>query len=672
MLMPYLALYAMIAMFTFDPAAVSLPDPGAAFLTPGESQAARDRYESGGDYAGRGTKLIEEADALAAEELAIPRKGGQWSHWYSCPEDGGSLRTESPTEHVCTVCGECYSGWPYDEVYITKRHHHWLRGLPALGWAYTLEPKPAYAVRVREILLTYADFYRDLPIHNKDGKKSVHGARLYAQTLDEAVTLCHMMTGYDRVYNAECFSAEDHAAIAERLVRPMVETIQRHKASRSNWQTWHNAGIACAGFVLRDEAYVDWATNAPKHGLLYQLTEGSVLDSGMWYEGAPSYHWYALAAIVYHLETAARAGMDLYGMPKVQKLFDGPMRLLFPDLTFPAINDSNRSSIKSARRFYEIAWRRYEALRYTVFLEPRDSDWALFWGGKPLPGDAPDSLPLETSNDTSDGLAILRSDDAETAVYLDYGAAESGHVHPAKLGMILYAHGDERFVDPGRLPYGNPLHRGWYTQTIAHNAVVVNGKSQRRCAGALVEFEKGDGFAIVRAKTDEAYAGVTLDRTLILAQDLVFDVVHGASEEEATFDLPLHMRGTLAPLAAKPGAAPLGDSHGYEHLDELARLDDAPGMTATLDTGDASAMAVTFHNSAERYRAKAYGSDPQEMLPCIIQRQHGTNVWFAQVYDMAPGEGDDYEFTAATGTPAFRITGGPRFEIPPNGSVRVD
>jgi oligo-alginate lyase len=661
------ALYLLIATFAFDPADITHSRPGAVFLTSREAAAARERFTGGGEYAETGSQLLKQADALVAETLDIPREGGQWPHWYSCPEDGGRLRAQSPTAHVCPVCGKTYSGWPYDQVYITFRHSHWLRGIETLGWAYTLDPKPAYAERAREILLSYAQFYRDLPIHDKDRKKRQHGARLYAQTLDESVTLCAMMIGYDRVYHADCFSKADHAAIAGGLVRPMVETIDRNRAGRSNWQTWHNAGIACAGFVLKDTEYVDRATNAPGNGLLYQLTEGSVLDSGMWYEGAPSYHWYALTAIVYQLEAAARAGMNLYSLPQVQKLFDGPMRLVFPDLTFPAINDSSRSSIHGARRFYEIAWKRYGVPRYIPLLEPRDTPWALFWGGRPLPEDTPDTLPLETSNDTADGLAILRDNSGETALYLDYSPAGSGHVQPAKLGIILYAHGDERFVDPGRLPYGNPLHRGWYTTTLAHNTVVMNQTAQRRCAGELVRFEQGGGYALVRAKTGKAWPGTILDRTLILAGNLIFDVFHCTAEEEAVFDLPLHLRGKIADAETRRCEAAPGTENGYQHLRNVQILEGG----ATLETGAGKSININLYSPGTRFLAEGYGSTPREILPCIIQRQKGTDVWFSQAYELAPDNVPAYTHTVLPDGRAFSMDGGLRFRVLAGGAVHA-
>lgn len=620
------------------------------FLTPQEAEAVRARAESQ-DWARRLRDSFEKsADDLAAAPLEFPREGGQWSHWYSCKIDGGSLEAKSPTLHVCKTCGAEYTGWPYDQVYITRQHHRWMRGIEDLGVAYVLDPKPEYAQRVRDILLGYAAFYETLPIHNKDGKESRSGGRLYAQTLDESVTLCSLALGYDMVYDAPCFTPEDHAVIAEKLIRPMVDTIKRNDAGISNWQSWHNAGIGAAGFVIGDRDLVEHAINGP-HGFLFQMRE-SVTPSGMWYEESPSYHWYALSAHIYLLEAATRAGVDLYTLPVVKSMFDAPVAQVYPDLTFPAINDSNRSSITGARSYYEIAYARYGDPQYLALLTARDSQQALLWGVDALPEIRPEALPLETVNLEGDGLAMLRAQDRELTVVFDYGPGKSGHVHPAKLQITLFAHGDERFVDPGRLPYGNPLHREWYTQTIAHNTVTVNGESQRRTGAKLKRFENTDTYALIQAETDSAYEGVQLERTVLLAGSTVIDVFRCASPgADATFDLPLHIRATLQGLPDGTPAELYPDASGYNRLADTRKLE-PPVQSFVADCGAGKRIHITFLDGAETYAASGFGYSPRESVPLVTRRQNGKDALFVSVYQVLD-TGNDAKavaYDAAAGT----------------------
>ena len=604
----------------------------AVFLSAEELVQVRARCEREPWAAAVRDGIVQEANSLVQEPLEIPHAGGQWTHWYTCREDGGSLKARTPTEHICSVCGNVYSGWPYDEVYVTQRHSHWLRGLETLGWAYALEPKPAYAERARTILLEYAGFYGDLELHDVHNKQGSSKARLYAQTLDESVTLCHIAAGYDRVYDAPCFSAEDHQSIEQGLLRPMVATIQVNPRAISNWQSWHNAGVGCAGFLLRDKALVDWAING-KAGFLYQMARGSVLESGLWYEESPSYHWYALSAHVYLLEAAARAGADLYVIPIVKKMFDAPIRQLFPDGTFPAINDSNRHAIASVRSYYEVAYKRFADSHYLCLLEPRDSPWALFWGAD-IPADVErPALRLTTSNEESEGLAILRDAAGTTAFYLDYGQGRSGHVHPAKLNILLYAHGEERFVDPGRLPYGNPLHKKWYRQTLAHNTVVVGGASQRLSPGKLEAFGATDSFALARATSGRAYQGVMLDRTLLMAGNTIIDVFRCHAPEDTVFDLPLHVRGDLGELPPCAPCAPLGKEHGYDLLKDPCQCT-GPLTSVDIQTGEGRRIHAQFFEEAECYRAMGLGETPQELLPVIIRRIRGKAAVFVATYQI--------------------------------------
>lgn len=637
------------------------------FVTDDELAAARARVEDSAWARAVRDGLAAQADALAAAPLEIPRKGGQWTHWYSCSDDGARLKAKSPTEHVCTLCGKVYSGSPYDEVYITGIHSKWLRGLEPLGWAYALEPKPEYAKRARDILLEYASFYETLPLHDVHNKKGSAKARLYAQTLDEAVTLCRIAVGYALMRDDACFSDEDRATIESGLIRPMCATIQANDRGISNWQTWHNAGVGCAGYVLGDAALVDWALNG-KSGLHFQL-EHSVLPTGLWYEESVGYHWYSLRALVYLLEAAARAGEDVYGEPVVKKLFDAPVRQLRPNLTFPAFHDSDSSSILSQRGLYETAYKRFRDPVYTALIQERDTPEALFWGVDDVPD--PQPLRLESSSGKGEGLAVLRDPSGRTALYLDYGPGQAGHNHPAKLGIVLWAHGDERLVDPGRLPYGNPMHAEWFRQTVAHNTVLVNEQSQRRTPGRLTAFGAGEDYALVRAACDTAYkdSPVKLDRTVFMRGGMIVDVFRCAGPEGSVFDLPLHFRGKVENLPAGEPVKPISEARGYRVMKNVRRLAQ-PLREFDVVTGEDSRIGVRVFDSSEAYTAEGPSSTPGEIIPLVLRRQNGDRALFVTVYDLAPARERECEVelgetvTARVGDAVVAVTAsGTRLEI---------
>ena len=78
----------------------------SVFLTAEEVAAFRSRAESLDWATAVAGKILSQAEGLLEMDLDVPQTGGQWSHWYTCKKDGGRLKAQSPTEHVCAVCGE--------------------------------------------------------------------------------------------------------------------------------------------------------------------------------------------------------------------------------------------------------------------------------------------------------------------------------------------------------------------------------------------------------------------------------------------------------------------------------------------------------------------------------------------------------------------------------------
>lgn len=599
-------------------------------------------------------RITAEADRLVAATLDIPRAEGQWSHWY-VGAAGNRLEPLSPTEHLDPKTGEVYTGHPYDAVYVAMRHGYWLRGVQTLGMAHALTNDARYAERVRAILLEYASFYSSLAKHNKRGARSSSGARLFSQTLDEAVIACHIAAGYSLVHGAECFSGADHREIERGLLRPLARVIRGNDSGMSNWQAWHNAALGCLGFLLRDRRLVDRAVNG-RHGLLYQLRR-STYGSGLWYELAPIYHWYALNACTYLFEAARRNGMDLYAIPRVRALYTAPVRLVLPDGTFAPMHDSDRLALSDDRWYLEVAYARYGGPFFAAAAGPRPEGpeiehrseslpesrtlgleaaaFTLFWGEETLPV-AP--FQPRSSNDRHEGLAVLRDAANETAILFDYGPALEGHAHPAKLGMVLFAGGDIRLVDPGRAPYAHPLQHGWYRRTIAHNTVAVDEQDQRPAAGRLRAFAAREDWALVRADTADAYPGVTLDRTLLLAGDVVADVFQCRGGGAHTFDLPLHLRGELRGLPERRPAETISGEPGYRELWDTAPFAEPVKSFTLIVNGEP--LRVTALDASKSWFALGHGPIATgEPVPVVLRRQRGTQALFVTVYSRndAPG-----------------------------------
>ena len=367
----------------------------------------------------------------------------------------------------------------------------------------------------------------------------------------------------------------------------------------------------------------------------------------MWYEGSIAYHYYALAAHIDLLEAARRAGMNLYRLPVVKKMFQVPLDMLMPDGTLPPLNDSSRTPITKYCDVYEVAFERYGDPAFGRVIQQRSGETALFWGAERVPHAGPASEPVSRSG-RDDGLAVLRSKDGTAALYLDYVKSVAQHTQPVRLHVLLYAQGDIRFVDPATFPYGHPMHQGWGRQSFAHNTVVVNEKNQAPSVGKLNAYASGDGWALVRADAPAAYEGAQLDRTILMRDNVIVDVFRCTADKNCTFDLPLHMRGKLRGLPPGQPVPHWSDKPGYREARDVTRLEKLLS-SFSLDTGEGRRILVTVLDRSEAFVAKGYGVDMTDLLPMVVRRQKGRCADFVAVYQLLEPDRTSLEVSANIG-----------------------
>ncbi len=551
----------------------------------------------------------------ALPSWSLPPEGGQWTLWYVCPTHGVRLRHEGSGRHVCPVDGEVHTGWPYDQVVYSWMHSDLAAFARDLGLAWRLTGNPLYAAGAADILRAYAVRYAGYDLHNVDGNPTGSAARVLAQTLDEAGWLIPIAWAYDLVADSPALDDTARTAIEHDLLRAAVATIRRNPSGMSNWQSWHNAAIAAAGFALDDPTLVAVALRDPANGFEYQLSE-SVSADGFWYEGSWGYHFYALDALVYTAELARRAGYDAYGDPALRGMLEAPVRFAMPDGSLPAFNDSGTSNVRSQRRHYEVAWNRYGDPLFAAPLSgaSRGRD-ALLWGAATLP--ETEDLAFGSLLFPDAGYAVLRTGAGDDANYLalDYGPHGGWHGHYDKLGFVLYARGIQLAIDPGTQSYAAPTHDTWDKVTVAHNTVVVDETTQAEATGTLHRFAALPELAAAAADAGEAYATASLERSLLLCPEYVIDRCRVAARDGASHDIDwiVHLVGEpttelpLAPYAGFPSSA------GYQHLtgersaaagaaDWSVDFDangDAPTTYGSVWTDD-SAIVASFEYSTEQ------------------------------------------------------------------------
>ncbi len=591
-------------------------------------------------YAG----IRRNADAWLDREVVLPDRGSQWWHWYSCKKDGARLQTKSDTEHVCSVCGTVYTGYPYDDVVLASKHGRFADAIWDTGFMYQVTGDARYADKGKEILLAYAEKYLTYPLHNIHGEAKVGGGRVGPQSLDESTWLIRVAQGADMIWDT--LTGSEVRKVSEDLFYPAaVDVIQKHRMGIHNIQCWKNSAVGLTGFLLGDKDLV-WDAIESDHGYRQQMAQG-VRPDGPWFEGAWGYHFYTLSALWSLTEAAYHNGINLYGS-ELKSMFDAPIDFAMPNLHLPAFNDSGEVKI-AGNSLYEVAYARYGEPKYRRVLTHRNSKQAMLYGVVEPGQDV--TASQGSRNYTGSGYAILSKGEGIDATWLcvDYGPHGGGHGHPDKLNFVLYAGGEVIAPDPGTAHYGVPIQQEWYRQTIAHNTLTVDEHSQKPAEGRTVAFDAA--LDAVMLEAGDIYDGVTFYRSAILVTPgLILLIDQAVADAEHTFDFAYHTYGvwTRVPEGA-PWTPP--DKPGYMHIrDAMSR--DISGETqliAAIDDDRQTSVTILTDRETRLIWGTGIGSNTEDRVPMIIARQKGRKarvIWAISLTRTAP----ELEFIPLSGT----------------------
>lgn len=628
-------------------ASIRAPERGAGPLlacTVPELDRLRTAFRSGVPAV---TAVVDKARKALEVPLVFPPRGGQHNQWYQCDRCQIALRTVDDTHHRCPKCDKVHTGPPYDDVLFARAHGQNLQRALDAAWAFAITGERPFAVDGARILLGYAARYRDYPYHSnsKDpSRKNDSGGHLDAQTLGEASALAtRIAPAADLLWPA--LSTDEHRQLADGLLRPMLENIAKCRRGKSNWQSWHNAAMFAGGVLLGDAAWLQRSIQDPQHGFLFQM-RACVSSEGMWYENSFGYHLYTLDALSQHAEHARRAGIDLYA-PPLRAMCTLPARYVQADGSLPRFGDDVGTSPQRAARALEAAWAATGDPSLQVALPAEPSFDSVLHGRTTGPATTPIAWRSELF--AGAGHAVLRAEGpgGRASATLNFAPFGGFHGHFDKLAFTWHARGSERGVDPGRAAsqaYRLPIHEQWYRATVAHNAVVVDGRSQAGAAAELLAFVDGDGYAAAAARLVDGYPGVEHRRCTILVDDrlLVLDLLR--SDAAHDYDFVYHDSGTAVraepPLGPSPGPVdcvgePFVEWTGQARTDGPIR---AVFDGRKLDTWIAAAAAP----GTEVRTGTGPWQSVAERAPLVWLRRRGAKVWFATVLSTVPhGKADE-------------------------------
>ena len=612
------------------------PYPSVA-CTAEELSRLREAYRSTGPDHGAVARRVAQAGDALKSEVVFPPEGGQHNQWYQCDQCQLALETVDATHHRCPKCRRVYSGYPYDHVIYSRRHTRLTREMWVCAWAYVLTGEERYATRAREILTGYAERYSKYPYHSANmGKMSDRptssGGHVFEQTLNEASWMAEVCESYDLMRTSSALTAEDHRAIREDLLLPVYENLAKHKAGKSNWQTYHNAAFLMIGGVLRRADLVRQAIEDKENGFYYQM-QASVLPGGMWYENSWGYHFYTLGAVERIVETGRRLGLNLDAAPQVKDMFTIALQYRMADGTLPRFGDATTTRIPGG--LYEAAYHRWRDPRFLALL-PELPTWdSILYGRTDNSTQGPGTFP--SALEPGAGHAILRAGTSTAA--FTFGPFGGFHGHFDKLSFVYFSQGQELGYDPGRAlsqAYRLPVHKNWYRATTSHNTVLVDRVSQEGTEGQAELFVTAPDLCAVAAHSEGAYPGVVHRRLLVLRPGflVVADVLTGADRKTHTFDWLYHNRGEgiASSAATQETTAPAGQ--GFEYLKDLRRGEAAGSIQAMVSMGSEGVnVHVNGDAGSEVLVGTGVGESVLDRVPLLMVTRRGESARFAALIE---------------------------------------
>lgn len=524
--------------------------------------------------------------------------------------------------------------------YIYHHNEQTFRNMKLMAQAYKLTGNPAYAEKIRDILLEYAYWFQYLPPRAPSSTSG--GVRLASTTLD----LCYFFTdgveAYAAVKDSPAFGREDREKIESILFVPLMKNLYSHNIEFTNMQLHHISNYGIAAILLNrywnllgDALYGD-------HGFYAFLRDGFTAD-GIALEGGV-YHPFGLIPLLDFTARIRECGVELVNDP-FKRIFDHGI-LCTPQ----GVADAN------LRSTYPLAWERFRDPKYLPTLKLMK---------KLPPGiqakEVPDTIFLGNTLQKNNGYLWIREDGPYgfRAIAINYIMGWDRMEHD-RLSYRLFDHGMLSH-EVGRVGYTNP--GADMDSTISHNTIVVDGKDAAPNPSTLAAFldrKTMPGALFTENPQSPLYSGVAFSRVVALFDGILFvgDRQYAKDGKVHTFDWPFY--APWLPNANEndwnftlPGEFKAPFKTSYRYVTSAVSSPVKDGVKASVDIPPSTLdkgfdvrqksdrrLSMTFALPRETTAAKfriGRGHNPKPG-PMLLLRQQGTDAEFAVAFDVVkPG-----------------------------------
>lgn len=516
--------------------------------------------------------------------------------------------------------------------YTHEKHKANFFAMQKAGVLYQITGEEKYAIFVRDMLLRYAKLFPTLGTH--PAHRSYSPGILFWQCLNDANWLVYTSQAYDCVH--DFFTPQERENVEKNLFRPLADHLSVGSPQFfnriHNHSVWGIAAVGMIGIVMQDQELIDrslqglkvdkmpgakdddggliQAKDLENYGFLAQMD--NLFSPDGYYTEGPYYQRYAMYPFMVFSVALQNNMPDLkifaYRDSVLVKSLFGLLNLSDKDGEFFPINDAqkgmsyfSRELVTATDIIYRYGGKSPELLSIArqqgqVLLD--DAGLAVaadISAGKAVKFHKKSMELRDGSNGRSGGIGILRSDDSDLELVMKYTGQGESHGHYDKLSFSLYHQGDELVQDYGLARFVNIEQKNgggylkentsWAKQTIAHNTVVIDQRSNyggdfkigNKYHADRYFFQRGDARCqVVSAKDRFAYPGVLLHRTMALVQlngfekPVVLDIMRVRGAQQHMVDLPYYFTGQLMSSNVIKNTSksmyPLGDAFGYQHL----------------------------------------------------------------------------------------------------------